>query len=78
MESVTWIDIFIVLVIVFDIGLGQFLAKRSEQMAEAMPTPEDRQMMLGRARQTRLQMMVITPLLMLAFYLFWMRPAMMS
>ncbi|MDO4263725.1 MAG: MFS transporter [Deinococcus sp.] len=69
------LDLIIALVVVFDVLTGHRLSRRQLNLAEQMPEPQDREMMRQRAERGRVMLMYVSPLLLVAFYLLWLRPA---
>ena len=75
MGELQTLDLIIALVAVFDVVTGHFLGQRQLRMAEQMPEPQDRELMRQRAQRSRVMLMYVSPLLLLAVYLLWLRPA---
>ncbi|GHF94155.1 hypothetical protein GCM10017783_02710 [Deinococcus piscis] len=76
MGELQTLDLIIALVAVFDVVTGHFLSARQLRLAEQMPEPQDRELMRERAQRGRVMLMYVSPLLLVALYLLWLRPSM--
>lgn len=74
MGELQTMDLIIALVVVFDVVTGHLLSQRQLRLAEQMPEPRDREQMRERAQRGRIMLMYVSPLLLLALYLLWLRP----